>query len=93
MIPADGADYVLTSRVFGWITGFMFSWALLLASGFVAGGLIAWIPKSALPALLQPMAIIFNNPTFANWASACAGITGSVVIGTLCVCVVWDRCS
>ena len=89
MVPVDGADYVLTSRVFHPLIGFITSWALLIASGFVAGGLVAWIPKSALPALLQPMATIFHDPNFAQWASQCSSTTGSIAIGTICVVFVW----
>jgi amino acid transporter len=87
-VPRSGADYVLGSRVFGLRPAFAASWVLLLASGLVAGGLVAWIPKSALPALLQPMSIIFGDPKYAVWASYCASPYGSLFIGAICILLV-----
>ena len=84
-MPRSGADYVLGSRILNPVLAFAASWTLVLFSGVVAGGLIAWIPKSALPALLQPMAIIFNRPTFTQWATYCSSSSGSLIIATVFV--------
>jgi basic amino acid/polyamine antiporter, APA family len=81
-MPRSGADYVLTSRILSPTLAFVASWTLVIFSGVVAGGLIAWIPKSALPALLQPMAILFNNPGYARWAEVASSPRGSLIIGT-----------
>jgi len=86
-MPRSGADYVLASRVLSPILAFMASWVLVIFSGVVVGGLIAWIPKSAIPALLQPMSIIFNNPSLSSWAEYTASPSGSLLIGTLCVVI------
>ncbi|MBI5475224.1 MAG: APC family permease [Ignavibacteriales bacterium] len=88
-MPRPGADYVLASRILHPIPAFMASWTLVIFSGVVAGGLIAWIPKSALPALLQPMSIIFNDPTYSSWATYASTPQGSLIIGTICVVITY----
>ncbi len=86
-MPRSGADYVLASRVLSPTLAFMGSWTLVIFSGIVAGGLIAWIPKSAIPALLQPMSIIFMNSSFAKWAEYASSPNGSLWIGSICVLI------
>lgn len=81
-MPRAGADYVLGSRVIGPVPAFLASWTLVVFSGVVAGGLIAWIPKSAVPALLQPMAIIFNDTRYSDWAVYAQSSKGSLIIGS-----------
>jgi amino acid transporter len=88
-MPRAGADYVLASRVLSPIPAFVASFTLVVFSGIVAGGLVAWIPKSALPALLQPVGIIFKNQTYLSWASYSSSSQGSLVIGSICVLLVF----
>jgi len=82
-MPRSGADYVLSSRLLHPIPAFMASWVLVVFSGVVAGGLVVWVPKSALPALLQPMAILFSDPRYSELATYSASPDGSLLIGTV----------
>jgi basic amino acid/polyamine antiporter, APA family len=86
-MPRTGADYVLASRVLNPILAFVASWTLVIFSGVVVGGLIAWIPQSAIPALLKPMSIIFNNETFSIWADYSATQSGSMIIGSIFIII------
>jgi amino acid transporter len=81
VIPKAGADYVFASRVLSPRLAFASSWTLVLFSGIVAGGLTAWIPQSALPALLRPMAIIFRDDRYSLVADFVASPSGSFAIG------------
>jgi amino acid transporter len=81
-IPRSGADYILASRFLNPIVAFVGSWTLVIFSGVVVGGLLAFIPKSAIPALLQPMAIIFKNPSYSAIAIYASTPGGTVIIGT-----------
>jgi len=60
---------------------------LVLFSGIVAGGLAAWVPASALPSLLRPIAIIFHDPRFADLADLVSSTPGVVIIGGLIVTI------
>jgi len=76
-MPRSGADYVLASRILSPQLAFVASWTLVVFSGVVVGGLIAWIPKSAIPALLRPMGIMFGSDglvAFAAWSSSTLGV-------------------
>ena len=88
-MPRSGADYTLASRVLNPPLAFAASWTLVIFSGVVAGGLIAWIPNSALPALLQPAAILFGNPTYNDWAAWLTTFQGKLTIGTIFVVVTY----
>jgi basic amino acid/polyamine antiporter, APA family len=88
-MPRSGADYTLASRVLNAPLAFAASWTLVIFSGIVAGGLIAWIPNSAFPALLQPAAILFQNDTFNQWAAYATSFQGKLIIGTVCVLITY----
>ena len=88
-MPRSGADYVLASRILNPTLAFGASWVLALFSGVVAGGLIAWIPGTALPTLLRTIGILFNNQTATDLATWSASSTGILVIGTACVLLTW----
>jgi len=88
-MPRSAADYTFGSRTLSAPLAFAASWTLVIFSAMVAGSLIAWIPKTALPVLFRAMGIIYNNQTFldfANWASTSQGI---IVIGTICTILVF----
>ena len=87
IMPVEGADYWLASRTISPNLAFAASWTLVLFSGVVAGGLAAWVPKSALPALLRPMAILLHQPAYAQMADVCTSPTGTVLIGSFVVLV------
>lgn len=88
-MPRSGADYVLGSRVLHPTLAFAASWVLGIFSGIVAGGLIAWIPGTALPTLARTIGIVFQNQAALDFASWSASSTGILVIGTICVLVTW----
>jgi APA family basic amino acid/polyamine antiporter len=86
-MPRSAADYTLASRTLNAPIAFAASWTLVIFSAMVAGSLIAWIPKTAIPTLFRAMGIIANNEAFtnfANWSSTTAGI---VIIGTICAII------
>jgi amino acid transporter len=77
----------MASRTLSAPLAFAASWTLVIFSAMVAGSLIAWIPKTALPVLFHTMGIVMANQgfmDFANWSSTPAGI---VTIGTVCTII------
>jgi APA family basic amino acid/polyamine antiporter len=82
-MPRSAADYTLASRTLSAPLAFAASWTLVIFSAMVAGSLIAWIPNSALPTLMQTMGIVLNNQGMINFASWSASTTGIIVIGTI----------
>ncbi len=86
-MPRSAADYTLASRTLSAPLAFAASWTLVIFSAMVAGSLIAWIPKTALPVLFKTMGIVMANQgfvDFGNWSSTAAGI---VIIGTICTVI------
>ncbi len=86
-MPRSAADYTLGSRVLSAPLAFAASWTLVIFSAMVAGSLIAWIPKTALPVLFRTMGIVMNNPgmvEFAGWSVTPAGIA---IIGLICTVI------
>ncbi len=86
-MPRSAADYTLASRTLSAPLAFAASWTLVIFSAMVAGSLIAWIPKTALPVLFHTMGIVMANQgfvDFGNWSSTAAGI---VIIGTICTII------
>ncbi len=86
-MPRSAADYTLASRTLSAPLAFAASWTLVIFSAMVAGSLIAWIPKTALPVLFHTMGIVMANQgfvDFGNWSSTAAGI---VIIGTVCTII------
>jgi APA family basic amino acid/polyamine antiporter len=86
-MPRSAADYTLASRTLSAPLAFAASWTLVIFSAMVAGSLIAWIPKTALPVLFHTMGIVMANQgfmDFANWSSTAIGI---VTIGTVCTVI------
>lgn len=86
-MPRSAADYTLGSRTLSAPLAFAASWTLVIFSAMVAGSLIAWIPKTALPVLFRTMGIIFNNPGFLSFADWCVTTTGIIVIGIICAAI------
>ena len=86
-MPRSAADYTLGSRTLSAPLAFAASWTLVIFSAMVAGALIAWIPKTALPVLFRSMGIIFNNPSFLSFADWSVSQTGIIVIGTICALI------
>lgn len=86
-VPRSGADYILASRFLSPILAFVGSWTLVIFSGIVVGGLLAFIPKSAIPALLQPMAVIFKNESYSAFAVYASSPQGILIIGTLALLI------
>jgi amino acid transporter len=86
-MPRSAADYTMASRTLNAPLAFAASWTLVIFSAMVAGSLIAWIPKTALPVLFRTMGIISNNPSFTNFANWSSTQTGIIVIGTICAVI------
>ena len=86
-MPRSAADYTLASRTLSAHLAFAASWTLVIFSAMVAGALIAWIPKTALPVLFRTMGIVMNNPSFLQFADWSVTPIGIVLIGTVCAVI------
>jgi amino acid transporter len=86
-MPRSAADYTLGSRVLSPPLAFSASWTLVIFSAMVAGALIAWIPKTAIPVFMQSMGIVFNNPSMLAFGEWSVTSTGIIVIGTICAII------
>ncbi len=86
-MPRSAADYTLASRTLSAPLAFAASWTLVIFSAMVAGSLIAWIPKTAIPVLFRTMGIVTNNQAFINFASWASTTNGIILIGTVCALI------
>ena len=86
-MPRSAADYTLASRTLSAPLAFAASWTLVIFSAMVAGSLIAWIPKTALPVLFRTMGIVMGNQSFVNFANWSVTPFGIVLIGTVCTII------
>lgn len=86
-MPRSAADYTLASRTLSAPLAFAASWTLVIFSAMVAGALIAWIPKTAIPVLFRTMGIVMNNPSYLQFADWSVTPIGIVVIGTICAII------
>jgi len=85
-MPRSAADYTMASRTLSAPLAFAASWTLVIFSAMVAGSLIAWIPKTAVPTLFKTMGIVMGNEgmlKFADWSVTAPGIILIGSIGTL----------
>jgi len=88
-MPRSAADYTLASRTLSAPLAFAASWTLVIFSAMVAGSLIAWIPKTAIPVFARSIGIIFDNPgmlALADWSPTPSGI---IVIGIICALITY----
>jgi basic amino acid/polyamine antiporter, APA family len=86
-MPRSAADYTLASRTLSAPLAFAASWTLVIFSAMVAGSLIAWIPKTALPVLFRTMGIVMGNQGFVDFANWSVTPLGIVLIGTVCTII------
>ncbi len=86
-MPRSAADYTLASRVLSAPLAFAASWTLVIFSAMVAGALIAWIPKTAIPVFARTIGIIFNNQSMLALADWSPTPTGIIVIGSICTVI------
>jgi APA family basic amino acid/polyamine antiporter len=86
-MPRSAADYTLASRTLSAPLAFAASWTLVIFSAMVAGSLIAWIPKTAIPVLFRTMGIISNNQSFISFADWASTTNGIILIGTICAVI------
>jgi len=86
-MPRSAADYTMASRTLSAPLAFAASWTLVIFSAMVAGSLIAWIPKTALPVLFHTMGIVMGNDSFTNFAAWSSTPVGIVLIGTVCTVI------
>lgn len=88
-MPRSASDYTLGSRTLSAPLAFAASWTLVIFSAMVAGSLIAWIPKTAIPVLFRTMGIVFENATFIAIADFSATKAGIILIGSICTLIVF----
>jgi amino acid transporter len=88
-MPRSAADYTLASRTLSAPLAFAASWTLVIFSAMVAGSLIAWIPKTAIPVLFRTMGIVTGNQGFLDFASWSVTTPGIITIGTICAIIVF----
>jgi amino acid transporter len=88
-MPRSAADYTLASRTLSAPLAFAASWTLVIFSAMVAGSLIAWIPKTAIPVLFRTMGIVTGNQGFIDFATWSVTTTGIITIGTICAIIVF----
>jgi basic amino acid/polyamine antiporter, APA family len=86
-MPRSAADYTLASRTLSAPLAFAASWTLVIFSAMVAGSLIAWIPKTALPVLFHTMGIVMGNQSFTDFSIWSSTPIGIVIIGTVCTVI------
>ncbi len=86
-MPRSAADYTMASRTLSAPLAFAASWTLVIFSAMVAGSLIAWIPKTALPVLFHTMGIVMNNPQFTAFADWSVTTSGIIIIGSICTII------
>jgi amino acid transporter len=86
-MPRSAADYTLASRTLSAPLAFAASWTLVIFSAMVAGALIAWIPKTAIPVLFRTMGIVMGNQGFVDFATWSVTPLGIVLIGTVCAII------
>jgi basic amino acid/polyamine antiporter, APA family len=86
-MPRSAADYTLASRTLSAPLAFAASWTLVIFSAMVAGSLIAWIPKTALPVLFRTMGIVMANQGFVDFANWSVTPLGIVIVGTVCTVI------
>lgn len=86
-MPRSAADYTLASRTLSAPLAFAASWTLVIFSAMVAGSLIAWIPKTAIPVLFRTMGIVMANQGFVDFATWSVTPLGIVIIGTVCTII------
>ncbi len=88
-MPRSAADYTLASRTLNAPLAFAASWTLVIFSAMVAGSLIAWIPKTAIPVFARSIGIIFDNQSMLALADWSPTPTGIIVIGILCAAITY----
>ncbi len=87
VMPRSAADYTMASRTLNAPLAFAASWTLVIFSAMVAGSLIAWIPKTAIPVLFKAMGIITGSTAIANFAAWSATTAGIIIIGSICTVI------
>jgi amino acid transporter len=85
--PEEAADYALVSQTISHRLAFAMSWTLVLFSGIVAGGLAAWVPKTALPSLLVPLSLILGDGRYTELSTLIARPLGTIIFGGLIILI------
>jgi amino acid transporter len=88
-MPRSASDYTLGSRTLSAPLAFAASWTLVIFSAMVAGSLIAWIPKTAIPVLFRTMGIVLGNASFIALADYSSTKAGIILIGSICTLIVF----
>jgi len=86
LVPFNGSDYVLVSRIFGGAVGFATSFSMVILLAFSAGAIISMLPKLVLPGLLVGYGLI-QGSTVGDLGTSVAQTGTAVIISTLLVAV------
>src|SRR5512144_1501164 len=86
-MPRSAADYTLASRTLSAPLACAASWTFVTFSAMVAGSLIAWISKTAVPVLFRTMGIFMGNHGFVAFATWSVTPVGIVLVGTVCTVI------
>ena len=86
LVPHNGADYVLTSRVFGGGVGFAFSFAFIILLGLAAGAIVATMPRLILPGLLATLGSV-QSITTTDLITSISQPQTAIILGTILVVV------
>ena len=84
LVPYDGSDYVLTSRVFGGAFGFAISFAMVMFLALSAGAIISMLPKLIVPGLLLEYGMV-QGTTIGNLGTTVSQTSTSVIVATVFV--------
>ena len=84
LVPYDGSDYVLTSRVFGGAFGFSISFAMVMFLALSAGAIISMLPNLIVPGLLLEYRIV-QGTTIGNLGTTVSQTSTSVIVATVFV--------
>lgn len=84
LLPFNGADYVLTSRIFGGAVGFATSFSAVVLLAFSAGAIISMLPKLVLPGLLVGFGLI-QGSTVGELGASVSQTGTAVIISTVLV--------
>jgi basic amino acid/polyamine antiporter, APA family len=80
--PRTGANYVVPSRVLRGPWGFISSFIMTVIAALMAGNILVWIAKAALPTLIRSFSTITGNTSFDVLVDQIITPEGAMLVGT-----------